>query len=50
MSKLKKFRKNNHWDEGQDAVLVRRSPKEKKFDKALRTRDISYFNEIDDHD
>lgn len=50
MSKLKKFRKNNWWDEGQDAVLERRNPKKKKFDKALRTRDIDYLQDLDDYE
>lgn len=48
MSKIKKFRKNNWWDEEEDAVLEKRDLKKKKFDRALRTRDINYL--IDDSD
>jgi hypothetical protein len=47
MSKIKKFRKNNYWDDDKDALIERRDPKKTKFNNALRTRDTSYFTDED---
>lgn len=50
MSKIKKFRKNNWWDSEEDVVLEKRDLRKKKFDRALRTRDINYLLSDDDED
>lgn len=45
MSKIKKFRKNNWWDSEEDVTIEKRSPKKKQFDRALRSKDVDFFND-----
>jgi hypothetical protein len=46
VTQIKKFRKNNWSDE--EVVTERRNPKGKKFERALRTKDIDYLSNYDD--
>jgi hypothetical protein len=46
MKQIKKFRKNNWSDE--EPVLERRNFQRKKFDRALRTRDIEFLSDYDE--
>jgi hypothetical protein len=45
---MKKFRKNN-WEE-EEEVSQKRKPKNKKFQRALKTRDINYLLDHCDDD
>lgn len=47
MKSIKKFRKNN-WSDDEDVVAERRNPNKKKFDRALRTRDIGFLEDYED--
>lgn len=46
---IKKFRKND-WSDEEYVTADRRNPKAKKFDRALRTRDIDYLSNYDDEE
>jgi hypothetical protein len=47
MKQIKKFRKNN-WSDEEVVVQERRNHKAKKFDRALRIRDIDYLSDYDE--
>ena len=47
MSKIKKFRKND-WSDDEYEVQDRKNPKQKKFDRALRVRDIDFLSDYDE--
>lgn len=48
MTKIKKFRKNNWSDD--EVVDTRKIPKKKKFERAIRTRDIDYLSRYDEEE
>jgi 7,8-dihydro-6-hydroxymethylpterin-pyrophosphokinase len=45
MKQIKKFRKND-WSE--EVETERREPRQKKFERALRTLDIDYLTDYDE--
>jgi hypothetical protein len=49
MTKMKKFRKTD-WSDDEEVVESKRQPKKKKFDRALKTKDIEYLSNYYDED
>jgi hypothetical protein len=47
MKQIKKFRKNN-WSEDDHPIVERINPNKKRFDRALRTRDIDFLEDYED--
>lgn len=47
MKQIKKFRKNS-WSDDEDIVQERRNYKRKKFERALKTRDVDFLSEYDE--
>jgi hypothetical protein len=48
MKQIKKFRKNN-WSEEENTVSERKNFKKKKFDRAIRTRDVEFLSDYDEY-
>lgn len=48
MSRTQKFRKNNWSEDDREVNQSRKDIKKKKLDRALRTRDIDFFNDEDE--
>ena len=49
MKKIKKFRQNDFCDE-QEFIPSKREHKQKKLNRALKTRDIDYLSKYHDED
>jgi hypothetical protein len=47
MKQIKKFRKNN-WSDEEASIPERKNHKRKKFDRALKVRDIEFLADYDE--